>query len=109
MTVFESDTVKVDTTGASVPLPSYDMSTRAPWIEAMARNLGSAYFGTPTQAGMMSRPIPIPMQQIAGLSPMEIQARKLILMKRVHTWIREQEIYFKQVMDNLVVVLMILP
>jgi hypothetical protein len=77
MTVFESDTVKVDTTGASVPLPSYDMTTRAPWIEAMARNLGSAYFGTPTQAGMMSRPIPIPMQQIAGLSPMEIQARNL--------------------------------
>ena len=77
MTVFESDTVKVDTTGASVPLPSYDMTTRAPWIEAMARNLGSAYFGTPTQAGMMSRPIPIPMQQIAGLSPQEIQARNL--------------------------------
>ena len=77
MSAFETDTVTVDTTGASVPLPSYDMTTRAPWIESIARNLGSAYFGTPTQPGMMSKPIPIPMQQIAGLSPQEIQARNL--------------------------------
>jgi len=77
MSVFETDTVTVDTTGTSVPLPSYDMTTRAPWIESIARNLGSAYFGTPTQPGMMSKPIPIPMQQIAGLSPQEIQARNL--------------------------------
>ncbi len=77
MSAFETDTVTVDTTGASVPLPTYSQTSRAPWIEAIARNMGSSYFGTPTQAGMMSRPIPIPMQQVAGLSPMEIQARNL--------------------------------
>jgi hypothetical protein len=77
MSALETDTVTVDTTGASVPLPTYSQTSRAPWIEAIARNLGSSYFGTPTQPGMMSKPIPIPMQQVAGLSPMEIQARNL--------------------------------
>jgi hypothetical protein len=75
--LFGSDTVTVDTTGRTVPLPSYEQSTRAPWIEAIARNMGTSYFGSPTQGGMMSQPIPIPIQQVAGLSPMEIQARNL--------------------------------
>lgn len=73
----QSDLETVDTTGPTTPLPSYTMDSRAPWIESIARNLGSAYFGTPTQAGMMSKPIPIPIQQVAGLSPEEIQARNL--------------------------------
>ena len=70
-------TVTVDTTGAPRPLPSFEQKSRAPWIEAIARNLGTSYFGSPTQGGMMSQPIPIPIQQVAGLSPMEIQARNL--------------------------------
>ena len=77
MGLFDTDTVTVDTTGRSVPLPEYSQTSRAPWIEAIARNMGTSYFGSPTQGGMMSQPIPIPMQQVAGLSPMEIQARNL--------------------------------
>jgi len=75
--LLQSDTEIVDTTGRTAPLPKYEQTTRAPWIEAIARNLGTSYFGSPTQGGMMSQPIPIPMQQVAGLSPMEIQARNL--------------------------------
>tara|TARA_R110000824_G_scaffold212579_3_gene398828 strand:- start:9267 stop:10511 length:1245 start_codon:yes stop_codon:yes gene_type:complete len=75
--LFQSETKTVDTTGKTAPLPTFDQTTRAPWIEAIARNMGTSYFGSPTQGGMMSQPIPIPMQQIAGLSPQEIQARNL--------------------------------
>tara|TARA_R110000796_G_scaffold11061_5_gene36971 strand:- start:4969 stop:6363 length:1395 start_codon:yes stop_codon:yes gene_type:complete len=77
MGALDTETVTVDTSGSAVPLPKFDQTTRAPWIEAIARNLGTSYFGSPTQGGMMSQPIPIPMQQIAGLSPQEIQARNL--------------------------------
>ena len=75
--LFQSDTEVVDTTGKTAPLPKFEQTTRAPWIEAIARNLGTSYFGSPTQGGMMSQPIPIPIEQVAGLSPMEIQARNL--------------------------------
>ena len=75
--LLQSDLKTVDTTGPTTPLPKFEQESRAPWLESLARNLGTAYFGSPTQSGMMSQRIPIPIQQVAGLSPMEIQARNL--------------------------------
>ena len=45
-----------------------------PAVERTARDLLSSYFGP---SGLMGQPTPIPMQQVAGLSPMEIQARNM--------------------------------
>ena len=46
-----------------------------PAQELAARQLQDLYFNP--EYGMITRPIPIPIQQIAGLSPLEIQARNL--------------------------------
>ena len=48
-----------------------------PALEFAARQLLGSYFGGPNQPGMINRPIPIPIRQTAGLSPLEIEARNL--------------------------------
>jgi len=58
-------------------LPKAETSSVDPAVELAARGLLGTYFGSPTQPGMISRPIPIPIRQIAGLSPLEIEARNL--------------------------------
>ncbi len=48
-----------------------------PAMELATRNILASYFGSgqPGDLGLMGQPIPIPIQQVAGLSPLEIQAR----------------------------------
>jgi len=52
--------------------PSADQTYSDPAVERQARQMLGSYFGP---SGLMDQPIPIPIQQTAGLSPLEIQAR----------------------------------
>ena len=52
--------------------PSAAQTYSDPAVELQARQMLGSYFGP---SGLMSQPIPIPIQQTAGLSPLEIQAR----------------------------------
>jgi len=58
-------------------LPSASQQYYDPAVELTSRNLLASYFGTPDQPGLISQQIPIPIQQVAGLSPLEIQARNM--------------------------------
>ena len=55
--------------------PAVTRTYADPAQELAARQLQDLYFNP--EYGMINRPIPIPIQQIAGLSPLEIQARNL--------------------------------
>mgnify|MGYP003624501667 CR=1 FL=1 len=58
--------------------PTYGSSYVDPAMEMASRNMLASYFGTGADdPGLIGRPIPIPLQQVAGLSPQEIQARNL--------------------------------
>jgi len=76
MSMFDSDTQVVDTSQPYV-LPSAEKAFTDPATEYSARQLLSAYFGGPSQPGLLSQPIPVPVQQTAGLSPLEVTARNL--------------------------------
>lgn len=71
-----TETVTVDTSQPYL-LPSARQQYYDPAVELTARNLLASYFGTPDQPGLISQQIPVPIQQVAGLSPLEIQARNL--------------------------------
>ena len=64
-------------TDESTPVvqPQASQQYAAPGVELTSRQLMDLYFNP--EYGMINQPIPIPRQQIAGLSPMEIQARNL--------------------------------
>jgi len=68
---------KQQQTDESVPVvqPSASQQYAAPGVELTSRQLLDAYFNP--QYGMIGQQIPIPVQQIAGLSPQEVQARNL--------------------------------
>jgi len=76
MNLLQSSTVQTDDT-LPVVLPSAGQTYADPAMELATRNILDTYFGDPSQGrlGMMGQPIPIPIQQVAGLSPQEIQAR----------------------------------
>ena len=74
--LFESDTELVDQSQPYV-IPEAGRTYADPAMEYAARQLVASYFGGPGQPGMLSQPIPVPIQQTAGLSPLEIQARNL--------------------------------
>ena len=76
MSLFGSETETVDESQPYL-LPQAGQTYSDPAVELAARNLLASYFGTPDQAGLISQQIPVPIQQIAGLSPLEIQARNL--------------------------------
>ncbi len=76
MGIFDSETVTVDTSQPYL-LPSAQQQYYDPAVELTARNLLASYFGTPDQPGLISQQIPVPIQEVAGLSPLEIQARNL--------------------------------
>ena len=57
--------------------PSASQTYVDPALEFAARQLLGSYFGGPGQPGMINRPIPIPIRQTAGLSPLEIESRNL--------------------------------
>ena len=64
-------------TDESMPVvqPSASQQYAAPGIELTSRQLLDAYFNP--EYGMIRQQIPIPVQQVAGLSPLEVQARNL--------------------------------
>jgi hypothetical protein len=75
--LFKSKTESVDTS-QPMPMPQYTVDSVAPWGEKLGRQMAGAWFGVPGQSsGMMNQPIPIPIRQAGGLSPLEIQARNL--------------------------------
>ena len=74
--LFDSDTELVDQSQPYV-IPEAGRTYADPAMEYAARQLLASYFGGPGQPGMLSQPIPVPIQQTAGLSPLEIQARNL--------------------------------
>ena len=76
MSIFDSDTDIIDTTQPYV-LPFSEKTFADPATEYSARQLLSAYFGGPGQPGLLSQPIPVPLQQTAGLGPLEILARNM--------------------------------
>ncbi len=68
---------KQQQTDESMPVvqPSASQQYAAPGVELTSRQLLDAYFNP--EYGMIGQQIPIPVQQIAGLSPQEVQARNL--------------------------------
>jgi len=68
---------KQQQTDESTPVvqPSASQQYAAPGVELTSRQLLDAYFNP--QYGMIGQQIPIPVQQVAGLSPLEVQARNL--------------------------------
>ena len=74
MGIFDSKTKEVETAVPTVQ-PSAQQTYADPAQELAARQLQDLYFNP--QYGMLTRPIPIPVQQVAGLSPLEVQARNL--------------------------------
>ncbi len=76
MNLLQSSTVQTDDT-LPVVLPSAGQTFADPAMELATRNILASYFGSgqPGDLGLMGQPIPIPIQQVAGLSPLEIQAR----------------------------------
>jgi len=78
MSFFEGEE-EIASTGVPLALPSAGVSYADPAMEMASRNMLAAYFGDPSTGdlGMMGQQIPIPIQQVAGLSPQEIQARNL--------------------------------
>ena len=74
---FDSSTVQTDST-LPIVLPQASQRFADPAMELATRNILASYFGTsPDDPGLIGRPIPVPVQQVAGLSPLEIQARNL--------------------------------
>ena len=74
---FEGATVQTDDT-LPIVLPQASQRFADPAMELATRNILASYFGTsPDDPGLIGRPIPVPVQQVAGLSPLEIQARNL--------------------------------
>ena len=61
-------------TSQTIIQPSAGHAYFDPSVEYTARQLLGSYFGP---QGLMSQPIPVPIQQTAGLGPLEIQARNM--------------------------------
>ena len=78
MSFFENEQ-EIAASGVPMSLPEAGMTYSDPAMEMASRNMLAAYFGDPSTGdlGMMGQQTPIPIQQIAGLSPQEIQARNL--------------------------------
>ena len=74
MSMFSSSTKEVETAVPTVQ-PSAQQTYSDPAMEMASRQMLDAYFNP--EYGMIGQQIPIPVQQIAGLSPQEIQARNL--------------------------------
>ena len=68
---------KQQQTDESTPVvqPSASQTYAAPGVELTSRQLMDLYFNP--EYGMIGQQIPIPVQQVAGLSPLEVQARNL--------------------------------
>ena len=77
MGIFDTKTEVVNTQVPEIQ-PTASQRYADPAMELATRNILASYFGTgPDDPGLIGRPIPVPLQQVAGLSPQEIQARNL--------------------------------
>ena len=74
MGIFSSKTKEVEVDVPTVQ-PQASQQYSDPAMEMASRQMLDAYFNP--EYGMIGQQIPIPIQQIAGLSPQEIQARNL--------------------------------
>ena len=74
MSFFEGED-EIAATGVPLALPQAGIRYSDPATEMAARQLQDLYFNP--EYGMIGRQIPIPVQQVAGLSPLEVQARNL--------------------------------
>jgi hypothetical protein len=61
-------------TSQAIVQPSAEQRFTDPSVEMTARQLLGSYFGP---SGLMSQPIPVPVQQTAGLGPLEVMARNM--------------------------------
>ena len=60
-----------------ITTPQTGYSFTAPYIEDYSRRILASYFGSPGEyEGLISRPRDIPIEQTAGLTPLQIQARQ---------------------------------
>ena len=60
-----------------ITTPQTGYSFVSPYIEDYSRRILSSYFGSPGEyEGLISRPRDIPIEQTAGLTPLQIQARQ---------------------------------
>ena len=74
---FEGATVQTDDT-LPIVLPTAGQRYADPAMELATRNILASYFGVPgVSEGLIGREIPVPVRGVAGLSPLEIQARNL--------------------------------
>ena len=74
MSFFEGED-EIRSEGVPLALPQAGTTYSDPATEMASRQLMDAYFNP--EYGMINQQIPIPVQQIAGLSPQEVQARNL--------------------------------
>ena len=72
---------KTKTTEAqAIQLPQTGYQMPSPYIEDYSRRLLASVYGAPgLYEGLISRPTPIPIQQTAGLTPMEMMARQGVM------------------------------
>ena len=75
MSIFSSKTREEEAGSIPVVQPTAQQTYQDPAIELAARQLSDLYFNP--EYGMIGKQIPIPTLQVAGLSPLEIQARNL--------------------------------
>jgi hypothetical protein len=76
MGIFSSKT-KVGPPADVITTPQTGYSFVSPYMEDYSRRLLASYFGSPGEyQGLISRPKDIPIEQTAGLTPLQIQARQ---------------------------------
>ena len=76
MGIFSSKT-KVAPPADVITTPQTGYSFVSPYMEDYSRRLLASYFGSPGEyAGLISQPRDIPIEQTAGLTPLQIQARQ---------------------------------
>ena len=76
MGIFSSKT-KRGPAAEVITTPQTGYSFVSPYMEDYSRRLLASYFGSPGEyAGLISQPRDIPIEQTAGLTPLQIQARQ---------------------------------
>ena len=76
MGIFDSKT-KLAPPADVITTPQTGYSFISPYMEDYSRRLLASYFGSPGEyEGLISRPRDIPIEQTAGLTPLQIQARQ---------------------------------
>ena len=76
MGIFDSKTKQAPQADV-ITTPETGYSFISPYMEDYSRRLLASYFGSPGEyEGLISKPRDIPIEQTAGLTPLQIQARQ---------------------------------